>query len=79
MRRFSQVPSVFRRVGVSLLIALTVALAGIGVEFLVDRPEHLATSLIDNVMVGVITALIVFAYEQRRHNAWCKESTRLRL
>lgn len=68
MYRNPELPSAFRRISVSLLIAFAVAVTGIAVELLVDGSRHMTVSLVDNVLVGLMTALILFVYEQRQHN-----------
>jgi NhaP-type Na+/H+ or K+/H+ antiporter len=64
-----QVPSLARRIGVSLLIGLAIALTGSILESLIDRHQFLSLESVDDILVGVLAAGIVFAYEQRRYRA----------
>lgn len=69
MNRELQAPSLLHRVSTSLLLGLAVAAASIGVESLFERVSLLSLAVVDNVVVGVITGLVVFFYEQRRYRS----------
>jgi len=69
MYRNPQVPSLARRIGVSLLIGLVIALTGSYLEAIIDRHSFLSLESLDDILVGVLAAVIVFAYEQRRYRA----------
>lgn len=62
-------PSVARRIGVSFLIGLVIAFTGSFLEAIIDRHRFLSRESADDIIVGVLAALIVFAYEQRRYRA----------
>lgn len=64
-----QAPSLLRRVVTSVLLGFGVALASIGVEWLILRVDLMSLAVVDNIVVGVITGVVVFFYEQRRHKA----------
>jgi hypothetical protein len=64
-----QVPSLARRIGVSLLIGLVIALTGSTLEAVIDRHRFFSLESLDDILVGVLAAVIVFAYEQRRYRA----------
>src|SRR5262245_17622690 len=62
-----QVPSFARRIGVSFLIGLVIAFTGSLLEAIIDSHRFLSIESLDDIIVGVLAALIVFAYEQRRY------------
>ena len=68
MYRNPQVPSVARRVGISSSLDLLTALLGTILEAVIDRSWTVRESL-DDIIIGVLVALVVFAYEQRRYRA----------
>lgn len=65
----SQVPSIARRIGVSFLIGLVIATTGSVLEAIIDKHRFLSRESADDLIVGVLAAVIVFAYEQRRYRA----------
>src|SRR5262249_55290997 len=69
MYRNPKAPSLARRVAVSVSLGFLVALAGAAAEHLIEGTPVLSLSVIDDVVVGVITGLFVFAYEQQQHRA----------
>lgn len=69
MYRNPQLPSLTRRIGISLIIGLTIALIGTCVEVAIGHQALLSLDSIDDVIIGVLAAGIVFAYEQHRYRA----------
>src|SRR5690348_12680202 len=68
MPRNPHLPSLARRLFPSILLGLAIALVGAVLEMTVDRRPSTFGSL-DDLAVGVISALVVFIYEQRRYRA----------
>jgi hypothetical protein len=64
-----RVPSFARRIGVSFLIGLVIAFTGSLLEAIMDQHRFLSRESADDILVGVLAAVIVFAYEQRRYRA----------
>ncbi len=69
MHRNPKAPSLARRVVVSVSLGFLVALAGASAEHLIEGTPVWSLSVVDDVVVGVITGLFVFAYEQQQHRA----------
>jgi hypothetical protein len=69
MYRNPQLPSLTRSIGISLGIGLTIASIGASVEVAVGHQRLLSMDSIDDVIIGMLAAGIVFAYEQRRYRA----------
>jgi hypothetical protein len=69
MYRNPQLPSLTRRIGISLVLGLIIALIGAGVEVAIGHQQFLSMDSIDDVIIGVLAAGIVFAYEQHRYRA----------
>jgi hypothetical protein len=67
MYRNPQLPSLTRRIGISLTIGLVIALIGGVVEAAIGKHALLSFETIDDVIIGVLTALVIFVYEQRRY------------
>ncbi|HKW76581.1 MAG TPA: hypothetical protein VJN64_13715 [Terriglobales bacterium] len=68
MRRNPNLPSLARRLFPSILLGLAIALIGAVLEITVDHHPSTFASL-DDLAVGIVSALVVFAYEQRRYRA----------
>lgn len=64
-----EIPSLARRLGVSVLIGLCIAAIGSALEAIIERHSMIGVQLIDDFTVGIIVAVLVFAYEQRRHRS----------
>lgn len=63
-------PSLFRRVGVSILLGFAIFVLGVLLEKIVDRYGITGLSaLLDDVLIGVLAGLVVFTYEQWRYRA----------
>jgi hypothetical protein len=67
MRQIAKGSSLLRRVLTSIFLGFTVAAAGAFLEYLLQGSSPFSLASLDDVVVGVITGLVVFAYEQRRH------------
>lgn len=68
MPRNPHLPSLASRLFPSILLGLVIALVGAVLELTVDHHPSTFASL-DDLAVGIISALVVFAYEQRRYRA----------
>ena len=60
-------PSMLHRVFVSVLLGLGVASAGLAAELALGKVSLHNLAVFDDVVVGVITGLVVFLYEQRHY------------
>ena len=69
MHRDPELRSLTRRVGVSILLGLFIAALGSVVEAMIEHHAIIAFESIDEIVIGITAALVVFAYEQRRHKA----------
>lgn len=69
MHRDPEIRSLARRVGVSMLLGLFIAALGSMVEATIEHHAIIAFESIDEIVIGITAALVVFAYEQRRHKA----------
>ncbi|HMF92042.1 MAG TPA: hypothetical protein VKL40_15465 [Candidatus Angelobacter sp.] len=73
MRQVPRGYSLLRRVSTSIGLGLAVAAAGLLLEYFVQGTSPLSLASLDDVVVGVITGLVVFAYEQRQHREVLKK------
>jgi hypothetical protein len=69
MYRNPQVPSLTRRIGISLAIGMVIALIGGAVEALIGKHTLFTAESADDLIIGVLAAAVIFAYEQRRYRA----------
>lgn len=69
MHHDPQIPSLLRRVSISVLLGLFIAAVGSAVEAAIEHHALIAFESIDEIVIGITAALVVFAYEQRRHKA----------
>jgi hypothetical protein len=69
MYRNPHVPSLTRRIGISLAIGLVIALIGGAVEAIIGHHALFTAESIDDLIIGVLAAIVIFAYEQRRYRA----------
>lgn len=69
MSKSPHIPSLARRVGISFLIGLVIALTGSTLEAIIGHHTMLSVESLDDIIVGVLAAVIAFAYEQRRYHA----------
>jgi hypothetical protein len=67
MYRNPQIPSLARRLGISLSIGLVFAMIGAGVEAAIGTHSLLSMDSFDDLLIGFLTAGVIFAYEQRRY------------
>ena len=67
MSRSPQVPSLLRRVGFSFLLGFGLFLLGVLLQGLFHQRGITGISIyVDDLVLGVLAGLVVFAYEQRR-------------
>ena len=70
MYRNTPIPSLLRRIGLSFLMGFSLFVLGALVNIVLSRNNIRGPSLyLDDLILGVIAGLLVFAYEQRRHRA----------
>ncbi len=73
MRHTAKGSSLLRRISTSAFLGLAVAMVGILAAYFFQGSSPLSVTSIDDIVVGVITGLLVFAYEQRQHRAALKK------
>ncbi|HST76978.1 MAG TPA: hypothetical protein VLN58_00665 [Verrucomicrobiae bacterium] len=61
--------SLSRRVGISILLGVIIAAIGSTLEAILDHHSIIGSESLDDIIIGIIAAIVVFAYEQRRHRA----------
>jgi hypothetical protein len=61
--------SLFRRMAISTLFGIGVAAVGIVLEAFTEGHPIIAIESLDNISTALLTALLVFAYEQKRYRA----------
>lgn len=66
MYRNPQLPSLARRLAISLSIGLVFAAIGATVEAAIEARSLLSMASFDDLLIGFLTAGVIFAYEQRR-------------
>ena len=66
MSRIPKAPSLFRRLGFSFLLGFGLFMFGAVLETLVYQHDSPVTGYLDDLIMGVVAGLVVFAYEQRR-------------
>jgi hypothetical protein len=69
MYRSPEIRSLSRRVGISILLGLIIAMIGAVLEAILDQRPIIGVESLDDIVIGIIAAVLVFAYEQRRHRA----------
>jgi hypothetical protein len=69
MYRNPQLPSLTRRIGISLLIGLTIAVIGGVVQAVIGNHVLLSIDSVDDFTIGILAGVVIFAYEQRRYRA----------
>lgn len=70
MYRVTHAPSLLRRVGLSVLTGFTLFALGALVQVLLQRSQiHGITLYLDDILLGLVAGLLIFAYEQRRYRA----------
>lgn len=65
----TEIPSLARRLRVSVLIGVSIAVLGATLEAIVEHHSLVGVQSIDDITIGVIVAILVFAYEQRRYRS----------
>lgn len=66
MSRIPRAPSLIRRLGFSFLLGFGLFMVGAILETVVHRRDSPITGYLDDLILGVVAGLVVFAYEQRR-------------
>lgn len=61
--------SLFRRMAVSAFFGISVGAVGIVLEAFAEGHPIIAIESLDNISTAILTALLVFAYEQKRYRA----------
>jgi hypothetical protein len=61
--------SLFRRMAISALFGIGVAAVGIVLEAFAEGHPIIAIESLDNFSTAILTAMLVFAYEQKRYRA----------
>jgi hypothetical protein len=69
MYRSPELRSLSRRVGISILLGVIIAAIGSVLEAILDHHSIIGFDSLDDIVIGIIAAIVVFAYEQRRHRA----------
>lgn len=70
MYRVTHAPSLLRRIGLSVLTGFTLFALGALVQAVLQRRQiHGITLYLDDILLGLLAGLLIFAYEQRRHRA----------
>lgn len=69
MYRSPEIPSLARRVGVSVFLGIIIAVTGSVLEAILEKRAIFGYESLDDIAIGIIAAIVVFAYEQRRHRA----------
>jgi hypothetical protein len=62
-----KVPSLSWRVGISGVLGLTIASLGALIEMAISGRAFSLVEAIDDIIIGILAALVVFGYEQRRY------------
>ena len=73
MPQIAKGSSLLRRVSISVFLGLGVASVGVAMEYLLQGTPPFSVSSADDVVVGVLAGLVVFAYEQRQQRAVLKK------
>ncbi|HEV7551017.1 MAG TPA: hypothetical protein VGP65_05015 [Candidatus Angelobacter sp.] len=61
--------SLFRRIGISVLLGMAISGIAVVLEVFVENHPLLSLDSLDNISTGIMAALLVFAYEQKRYQA----------
>jgi hypothetical protein len=73
MRQIATGSSLLRRVSISVLLGSAVAGIGAVMGYFVQGTSPFSLASLDDVVIGAITGLVVFAYEQRRQREVLKK------
>jgi len=69
MFKHPAIPSLARRVGISVALGLIIAILGSVLEAMLDNHPVFAFESLDDIVIGILAALVVFYYEQRRYRS----------
>lgn len=69
MHKVPKIPSLARRIGISAALGLFIALLGAFMEAVLEGNAIISLNSADDIVIGLVAALLVFTYEQRRHRA----------
>ena len=69
MYRNPEIPSLTRRVAVSIARGAIIAVISLSIEAWLADHAIAGLESLNDIVIGIIAALLVFAYEQRRHKA----------
>jgi hypothetical protein len=70
MSRTPKVPSLFRRVGLSFVLGFSLFLLGALLQGVLGKHGPSGISIyVDDLVLGLLAGLVVFAYEQRRYKS----------
>lgn len=70
MARTPKVRSLLRRIGLSFVLGFCLFVLGALLQGVLGRQGHTGLKLyVDDLVLGILAGLLVFAYEQRRHKA----------
>ena len=70
MSRIPKLPSLFRRVGLSFLLGFSLFVLGALLQGVLGRHSFSGISIyVDDLVLGLLAGLLVFAYEQRRYKS----------
>jgi hypothetical protein len=58
-----------RRIGTSVLLGVIIAALGVWFEILISHKALSMVEAIDDIIIGMFAALVVFSYEQKRYRA----------
>jgi hypothetical protein len=56
-------------VGISILLGVIIAMIGSIIEAILENHAIIGMESLDDIIIGILAAIVVFAYEQRRHRA----------
>lgn len=58
-----------RRIGTSVLLGILIAALGVWFEILISHRSFSMVEAADDIIIGMLAALVVFSYEQKRYRA----------
>ena len=67
MYRNPRIPSLSRRIGISVGLGLLIAAIGALIEALVENHSIISWQSVDDLAIGVLAGLVVYFYEQHRY------------
>lgn len=67
MYRNPELPSLARRVSVSVALGIIIAVIGLTLETWLNHYPIVGFESLDHILIGAVAALLVFWYEQRRY------------